>query len=81
MHAGDSLVEQSKVDGRHPAMAAAAAMVMSAAATRDVQTFAVAIADFEIAVRHAAYVCEHRNRVGRVHEMPPIDIVRWVVSG
>jgi hypothetical protein len=51
MEAADALVERLGVDGRHPAVAGAAAMITSAYVTRDVKTVRFACAEFEAVVR------------------------------
>jgi hypothetical protein len=50
-HDADSLVGQLGVSGRHPAVADAAAMVVSALATRDMETLRFAAAEFAAVVR------------------------------
>jgi hypothetical protein len=47
----DELVERLGVSGRHPEIAAAAAVVDSALATRDLETVRFAVAEFAAAVR------------------------------
>ncbi len=54
MNAADALVERLGVDGRHPKVAAAAAVVTSAHATRDMETLRFAVAEFTAVVRRIA---------------------------
>jgi hypothetical protein len=54
MRESDALVEQLGVDGRHPAVADAAAMVSSAAATHDLETLRFAVAEFTTLIRRLA---------------------------
>jgi hypothetical protein len=51
MAEADGLVEQLGVDGRHPRITAAAALVASAYATRDLETVRFAVAEFTATVR------------------------------
>jgi len=46
MHDADTMVEQLGVSGRHPAVADLAAMVVSAFATRDMETVRFAVTEF-----------------------------------
>jgi hypothetical protein len=50
----DTLVEQSGVSGRHPAVVEAAAMVTSAFALRDLETLRLAVAEFAVLIRQLA---------------------------
>jgi hypothetical protein len=50
----DALVEQLGVNGRHPAITDAAAMVASANATRDMETLRFSVAEFTVVVRSVA---------------------------
>lgn len=50
----DALLERLGVDGQHPAVASAAAMVTSAHATRDLETLRFAVAEFTVVVRRLA---------------------------
>jgi hypothetical protein len=50
----DALVERLGVDGRHPAVAAAAGVVTSALAMRDMETVRFAVAEFIAVVRGLA---------------------------
>ena len=54
MEAADALVERLGTDGRLPAVQAAAAMVVSALAARDMETVRFAAGEFAAAVRAAA---------------------------
>lgn len=50
----DALVEQLGVDGQHPVIVSAAAMVTNAFATRDMETLRFAVAEFTVLVRGLA---------------------------
>lgn len=52
----DVLVERLGVDGRHPEVAAAATMVVSAVATLDMETVRFAVSEFVAVVRRLASV-------------------------
>jgi hypothetical protein len=54
MESADGLVERLGVDGTRPEVTAAAAMVTSACAARDMETLRFACREFEIAVRQVA---------------------------
>jgi hypothetical protein len=54
MELADGLIERLGVDGQHPAIADAAAMVTSAYRTRDMETIRFACQEFEAAVRGLA---------------------------
>ena len=51
----DRLVEQSRIDGRHPAVVQAAAMVTSAFGARDMETIRYAVSEFRVLVRQLAF--------------------------
>ncbi len=51
MFEADGLVEKLGVDGRHPVVADAAALVVSAHAVRDMAALRLALCEFETAVR------------------------------
>jgi hypothetical protein len=67
MHEADSLVEQLGVSGRHPAVADAAAMVVSAFATRDMETVRFAVSEFAVVVRRVA---SERKSTGVTKQTP-----------
>jgi hypothetical protein len=54
MSEADALVERLHVDGQHPAIMAAAAMVTSAHATHDLETVRFAVVEFITLVRQLA---------------------------
>jgi hypothetical protein len=54
MTEADDLVSQYAIDGRHPTVLEAAAVVGSAYASQDWETFQFALAEFRVAVRAAA---------------------------
>ncbi len=62
MFDADTLVERLGVDGRHPAIAAAAARAAGAYAVRDMTALRLALTQFEAAVRPARSNSEHMTR-------------------
>ena len=64
MHDADGLVERLGIDGRHPAVESAAAMVVSAFATHDLETVHFAVVEFEVAVRQVALQVRCQKRDG-----------------
>ena len=54
MESADALVERLGVNGSRPEVTAAAAMVVSAHATRDMETLRFAVAEFTAIVRRLA---------------------------
>ena len=54
MEEADALVERFGVDGRHPDVQLAAALVCSARAAKDMETLRLACREFEVALRRLA---------------------------
>jgi hypothetical protein len=61
----DALIERLGVDGRHPTVRDAAAMVASAFATRDLETVRFAVSEFAALVRRLARVCVRTGATGQ----------------
>ena len=61
MHEADGLIGRLGVDGRHPEVVDAAAVVSSAFATRDLETVRLAVAEFAVVV-HAVALRARRQK-------------------
>jgi hypothetical protein len=73
MHDADTLVAESGLDARHPALVAASAVVLSAFAARDLETVRFAVAEFAVEVRRVA---RERASAAAKAEKPPRTAVR-----
>ena len=60
----DALVERLGVNGRHPDVRNAAAMVASASDTRDLETLRFAVTEFKLVVREVAHRATKRKHAG-----------------
>jgi hypothetical protein len=73
MHDADTLVAESGLDGRHPALVAAGEVVFSAFAARDLETVRFAVAEFAVEIRR---VTRERASAAAKAEKPPRTAVR-----